>query len=339
MNHATTRTLKRLLFSFVFCFALSALAPAEAATTLRFAGQLPEDHPATALMNNIAKDIAEKTEGRVEVKVYPASQLGDYTLVHQELVRGTIDMALISTPADLDPRLSFVYINGYCPTYDRLEETFQPGSWTWNKMEELNGNLGIKFLGFNIEGFMGVGSTKPLHEPLIPEVDKGVRCRIPNMSAFRVGATAMGFRAVPLPYANLRTALQDGGEADAFTGLPPATAYTMLKDVIKFWHQYGQSIESQSYLMSMKTWEKLSPDDRRVVFEAVAKARTTNLSTVRQEDEKYLQLMREAGIHVMTYTDAQLRPMRNATVAEWGKLADTMTKPFMDEFIEALAPR
>ena len=338
MNHTTTRALKRLFFSFLFCFTLLSFTTAEAAT-LRFAGQLPEDHPATALMNQIAQEIGEQTKGRVEVKVYPASQLGDYTLVHQELVRGTIDMALISTPADLDPRLSFVYINGYCPTYDQLEETFQPGSWVWNEMEKLSENLGVKFLGFNIEGFMGVGSTKPLLEPLVPGVDKGVRCRIPNMPAFNVGTGAMGFRTVFLPYANLRTALQDGGEVDAFTGLPPATAYTLLKDVIKFWHQYGQSIESQSYLMSDKTWEKLSPEDQKIVVEAIARARTTNLSSVRQEDEKYLALMREAGIHVMTYTDAQLRPMRNAVVAEWSKLSETMTKPFMDEFIEALSPR
>lgn len=338
--------MKRVLYTvstlMFFAFMLSLSSPADAAPqfTLRFAGQLPEAHPATAQMNEIAREIAQKTDGRVEVKVYPASQLGDYTLVHQELVRGTIDMALISTPADLDPRMSFVYIHGICRNYDELERVFSDGSWAFKKMDDLNRELGVKFLGFNIEGFMGVGSTKPLLEPVIPNVRKGVRCRIPNMPPFQIGAESMGFdRTVPLPYSNLSTALQEGGDVDAFTGLPPAAAYIMLKDVIKFWHQYNQSIESQSYLMSEKTWDKLSVDDRRAVFEAVAKARTKNLSDVRREDEKYLQLMREAGIHVMTYTDAQLRPMRNAVIADWGKLSNTMTKPFMDEFIENLSPR
>jgi TRAP-type C4-dicarboxylate transport system substrate-binding protein len=336
-------TMKKILYAIPFLALIIFAAGTAAAApqfTLRFAGQLPEDHPATGLMYNIAGEIAEKTEGRVEVKVYPANQLGDYALVHQELVRGTIDMALISVPSDLDPRMSFVYIHGICKDYDDLERVFHDGGWAFEKMRELNANLGVRFLGFNIEGFMGVGSTKPLLEPVLPDVRKGVLCRIPNMPVFQVGAASMGFdQTVPLPYANLRAELQEGGGADAFTGLPPASAYTMLKDIVKYWHHYGQSIESQSYLMSDKTWEKLSADDREAVFEAVAKARAKNLSDVRIEDEKYLQLMREAGIHVMTYTESQLRPIRNAMAADWSKLSDALTKPFMDEFIEALLPR
>ena len=89
-------------------------------------------------MNEIAKEVKEKSKGRIEIKIYPANQLGDYTLVHQELIKGTIDMALISTPGDIDPRMNFVYINGYCAGYNQLKDIFKPGSWAFKKMDELN---------------------------------------------------------------------------------------------------------------------------------------------------------------------------------------------------------
>jgi TRAP-type C4-dicarboxylate transport system substrate-binding protein len=88
---------------FVSLFALmSGSALAAPAVTLKFAGQSPADHPASILMNEIAKEVAQKTNGRIEIKVYPANQLGDYTLVYEELIKGTIDMSCTSVPSQFD---------------------------------------------------------------------------------------------------------------------------------------------------------------------------------------------------------------------------------------------
>ncbi|MDD4160455.1 MAG: C4-dicarboxylate ABC transporter substrate-binding protein, partial [Synergistaceae bacterium] len=89
-------TKRFLLFSFVsvFCAALlvGIAQPATAApVVLKFAGQSPPDHFATASMKEIAKEVAQKTNDRIQIKVYPASQLGDYSLVYEELIRGTVE--------------------------------------------------------------------------------------------------------------------------------------------------------------------------------------------------------------------------------------------------------
>ena len=47
-------------------------------------------------MKEVAKEVSAKSNGRIDIKIFPANQLGDYTLVYEELIRGTIDMALIS---------------------------------------------------------------------------------------------------------------------------------------------------------------------------------------------------------------------------------------------------
>ncbi|MDR1885072.1 MAG: TRAP transporter substrate-binding protein DctP [Synergistaceae bacterium] len=324
----------------LFAFVVMASGSAEAAPeiSLRFAGQFPPEHTATGYMNEIAGAISERSGGRIEVKVYPANQLGDYTLVHQELIKGTIDMALISTPGDIDPRMNFVYINGYCAGYNQLGDIFKPGNWAFRKMDELNQALGVKFLGFNVEGFIGIASTKPVTEPLNPKVDKGVLCRVPNMAPYKLGAEAMGYRTVTIPYSDLYTALQTG-VADAVDGLPPAAAYTILKDVTKYWYQLNYSIENESYMMSMQTWNKLSADDQKIVADAVAEAAAKSITIAKKDDESYMQLMRDQGIETHTYTEEELLPIQQAVAATWESLADIMTKPFMDEFVGALAPK
>ena len=86
----------------MFCaFSLTGIVqPAEAApVVLKFAGQNPPEHFATVSMNEIAKEVAQKTNNRVQIKVFPANQLGDYSLVYEELIRGTVEMACISFPS------------------------------------------------------------------------------------------------------------------------------------------------------------------------------------------------------------------------------------------------
>ena len=314
--------------------------PAAAApeVTLRFAGQSVEQHITTTFMQEVSDEVAKRTDGRVEIKVYPDNQLADYPLVHQELMKGTIDMALISTPGDIDPRLSFVYINGYCTDYDQLEGTFGPSSWAFRKMDELNAELGVKFLGFSLVGFIGVASTKLLNEPLNPAVDKGVVCRIPNMPPFREAALTMGYRAVNIPYSGLYTAMT-AGEADAVTALPVSDAYANLKEAAKHWYQFNLSIEVESYLVSMKTWEKLSPEDRKLIEDVVSEVSAKSIYTAKWGDERYQEMMRERGTEVHIYTDAELVPLRKAARETWPKLAETMTEAFMEEFTKEYAPK
>ena len=327
-----------ILALFAFMASLPLKAEAAPEITLKFAGQFPPEHTATGYMKEIAQTIKEKSKGRIEVKVYPANQLGDYTLVHQELIKGTIDMSLTSTPGDIDPRINFVYINGFCAGYDQLKEVFKPNGWAFKKMDEFNQALGVKFLGFNVEGFIGIASTKPLVEPLNPKVDKGVLCRVPNMAPYKLGAEAMGFRTVTIPYSDLYTALQTG-VADAVDGLPPAACYTILRDVTKYWYQLNYSIENESYMMSMKTWKKLKPADQKLIADTVAAAAAKSITIAKKDDEKYMDLMRKQGIKVYTYSPKELLPIQKAVASTWDKLADTMTKPFIDEFKKALAPK
>lgn len=305
---------------------------------LKFAGQNATDHPATDMMHKIAKEIAEKTDGRIEVKVYPANQLGDYSLVYEEQIRGTIDMSCISVPSQFDPRMELIYINGYVSDYEDAKKVFAQDGWLFKKMNEFNERLGVKLLGFYVEGMIGTGTTKPANEPLTPGVDKGVLIRVPNMDVYNLAAQAMGYNTQTIPYADVYQAIQTG-VVNGVNGYPVAAAYTALGDVLENWYMTNYSIEVLNYMISGQTWAKISPKDQAIIEGILAEATTSSIENAKSVDEHYMDLMRKKGIKVHTYTKEELKPLMKACASTWPKLEKNMTKELMDEFRKELAPK
>ena len=304
---------------------------------LKFAGQSPADHPATEIMNQIAAEVAEKSEGRIEIKVYPANQLGDYTLVFEELIRGTIEMGCISVPSQFDPRLELVYINGFARGYDDVKRIFAPDAWLFGKMHELIDRLGVNLLGFFVEGMIGTGTTKPAVEPLNPAVNKEVLVRVPNMDVYKLAAEAQGYRTVTIPYADVYQSMQTG-VCGGVNGYPVAAAYTALRDVLKHWYMTNYSIECLNIMISGKTWAEMKPEDQKILQEAVNRGAAKSIAMAEEIDAKYMQMMRDYGIEVHTYTQEELTPLAEASATTWSELEKNMTKELMDEFRVNMAP-
>lgn len=61
-------------------FITGGMAEAKKPITLKFAGINPVEHSSTVEMKKMAKNIEKETNGEVKVRVFPAGQLGDYTL-------------------------------------------------------------------------------------------------------------------------------------------------------------------------------------------------------------------------------------------------------------------
>jgi TRAP-type C4-dicarboxylate transport system substrate-binding protein len=323
-------------FSFVFislALVMLIAAPSMAAPemVLRFAGQGTVEHTGTVMMEQVAKEVLEKTDGRIEIKVYPANMLGDYTLVFEELMRGTIDMACISVPSQFNPNLEATYINCFVYGYDDAKKVFAEGGWLFNKMNELCLELGVRVLGFQVTGFIGIASTKPVNEPLVPGVNKNVLVRVPNMDVYKMGAETMGYSTVTIPWADVYVSMQTG-VCDGVDGMDTVAAWDNLKDVMKYWYQLNYSVENWNYLISEMTWKKLSPEDQKIIAEACAKVTQVGVDLAREDQDKHLQLMKDKGIQVFTYTPEELQPIFKAVSATWDNLKGKFDPAMIDEF-------
>jgi len=307
------------------------VSAAEQPIVLKFAGQDPPEHFATKSMQQIAAEVAKKTNNRVQIKVYPANQLGDYSLVYEELIRGTIDMAAISFPSQFDNRMDIIYVQGYTSSYEQVAKVYDPNGWFFKKMDEFNTKLGVKLLGMYLEGMVGIGSVKPLRDPLNPKVDHGVLLRIPNMDVFKTALEGAHFRTISIPFADVYQALQTG-VCDGDTGYSIVAAYTTFGDVIKHWYNLNKNTECLGIMVSAKVWDKLSPADRKIVQAAVSRQAALSIKNARANDQKYLDLMKKKGIQVHMYTPKELKPLMDAFASTWNQLDQTKGKQLMSEF-------
>ena len=325
------RNLKGLLSALLLLVFIAPCAEA-ADITLRFAGQFPDGHYATKLMRDIAGGVNQRTNGRIAIEVYPANKLGDYTLVYEDLMKGKVDMALITNSGQFDPRLELPNLNVF-PSYESAAKDFAPDSWLAKRISEYNTRLGVKFLGFHIEGMTGIASTKKIKSPLDPNSNKGVLARVPLTTVYPEIIRSQGYRTVSLPYAGLAAAVHEDS-CDAVPGVSTGAAATDLAGVVKYWYNLNYTIETLSYLMSADTWDKLREDDLAIIYSEVAKASKRSLETARENDEMNLERMKKSGIKVFTYTEKELAPAREAVLEHMKVLEPTIGKGLMEDALK-----
>ena len=301
---------------------------------LRLAGQYAPEHTTTVLMKEFAKIVNERSNGEIEVRVYPASQLGDYTQIFEELRRGTIDMATISIPSQFDTRLEAVYLHYLAMNYAEARRIYAPGSKMFKLISEVNDSLDVKFLAFNIEGFGGFGTTKLPDNLDDPAGRKNTLMRVPPMAVFQIPCEDEGFQTVSIPFAELYTSLQTG-IADGWSGGPAMVNYVQFRDVIKYFIACNNFIESNSYMMSKVVWEKLSPEHQKIIQDAALEISAKSFDLAEADDAKYIVELEKVGIKVVKFTPEQLQAWADlCRKVTWPKMEARLTKPVIDDLLQ-----
>lgn len=298
---------------------------------LRLASDAPLEHIATGLNNDAAAMVKERTEGRVEVQYFPASQLGGYETVYEEVVRGTIDMAQITIPDALDARLGAAYVPYYAKNYEEAKILFAPDSYLSTQLGELTAANGVKFLGIVLEGFIGMGFVAEPNDVFTPGVNKNVKTRSPAMITFRVAQEDLGYNPITVPYAEVPTAIQTK-VVDGWVGGTPNMNYAWVGEVIN--HMYVNYIhaEATSYVISEKSLAKLSEEDAQTVID-VFQEQSIKSFTVAEENEKvYMQkLADDYGVEVVEFSEEQVNAYADFVRENtWPKLEELLTKELMD---------
>lgn len=298
---------------------------------LRLASDAPLEHIATGLNNELAEMVKERTEGRVEIQYFPASQLGGYETVYEEIVRGTIDAGQITIPDALDARLGAAYIPYYAKNFDEAKVLFAPDSYLCTELGKLTAVNDVRFLGIVLEGFIGQAFVQEPSEMFAPGVNKKVKTRSPAMITFRVAQEDLGFNPITVPYAEVPTAIQTK-VVDGWVGGTPNINYAWVGEVINYMYVNYIHAEATSYVISEKSLAKLTPEDAETVVNAFQEQSVKSFTLAQENEDTYKQkLADDYGVEVVEFTpeqvDAYAQYVRENT---WPKLEDQLTKEFMD---------
>lgn len=300
----------------------------------RVGGMSPEDNPITIALQDYADRIEDETDGRITFDIYPANELGDYTSMYDEVIKGTIDMGLFSLPNELDDRNAIDALPYLVTNYDQVPDMYGVDAYAYNKMAELMDEQGVHMLGIRTLGFAGVGSSKEITDPAETTSDKDLLVRVPQNKIYQKYAESMGFSTVSIPYADIFSAIQTG-TADGIIGAQPAASYLSFRDVIENYYQYNYSFEAMPLMINQDIWEDLSDEDQEIMEKAGEDFTERAFEEAKEIDEEYLEEMKEEGINVVEFSDEELEAFaEHARNEVWPYARETLGEDIVDELLE-----
>lgn len=334
---------KKMRFFMVWFFIISLFVGlcgttvgAEDKLVMKVAGISPLEYRGTLGLNRIAEKVEKATDGRIKMDVFPMNQLGDYTQVFEEIQRGTIEMGLIFIPSQYDVMLEIGSLPFLAEGYEDMRDQLSPGSYVYSIIDESIAKLGIKLLRIYGDGFIGVGSAKKPENFADPKADKNMLIRVAPLAVYKETAQDMGYRTTSIPYADTYSAIQTG-VCDGWIGGSSQINYQVFRDVIDYYTPYNCLFDQTAFLINQKLWDSLSPEDQKVISEAVDYEAEKGFADCKEEDEKYMQMMADEGIEILRITPEQKKALaehiRNVT---WPKLEEKFGKDILDKVKESL---
>lgn len=336
-NNLEVLTVKRFIVSLIVvmcCIFVFSYSKGEAAITIRFAGQEPVEHSSTLDMKKVAELIEKNSNGDIKVKVYPANQLGDYMLIYEELIRGTIDMAQVSLNTAFDQKLLLNCATFMARSWPEAKKIYAKNGWLYNKLDTIHATHGVKFLGFEAQGMSGLGFTKKPVDPINPDVKQKLLVRNPPNDLARYSLEALGYTEITLPYADVYTSMQTG-VIDGWYGGTPVHNYAGFRDILKYYYQLNLTFECANYLFSADVWKKLTPEQQQIITEAVETVSVTSFANAESIDRNDLDRMKKQGIEVFEFTEEQLAPLfKKGREVAWPKMKNVLGEELYDEWIK-----
>ena len=111
---------------------------------LKLAGSMPTDSPSSQGMERIKAYCEEKSGGRLKITTYPANQLGDSTLVIEDIMAGNVDMGCFFIGTSYDARIAINSLPYLATSVEDAKRTYSPGSHYFDAYSKVLADLDIK---------------------------------------------------------------------------------------------------------------------------------------------------------------------------------------------------
>lgn len=260
-------------------------------------------------LKEFAKQVKEKTSGRVNIEIYAASQLGDYTTVQERVSVGDVEMQCASLSPAVNKEIglnSFPYI---VINWKEARKAFGPDGVIVQKMNEYLAKQDLHVIGSWPVYFGGIVLTKEPSAPGDPNVAKNIKIRVPPIRSFELCATALGYQATPVPWADTFTAMQTGIVNGAIGGGAEGY-YANFRDLAKYYIAVNDHFECWFMIINNDVWNKASDGDKKTITEVARVMQEERWKVAEQDEQINMKKLADAGVKVITLTDAELEAMR-----------------------------
>lgn len=288
--------------------------------------------------------VRKKSDGRINIKVYPSSQLisGKQTSEFLMLRNGAIDFALAST-INWSPQIKELNLTALPfflavePDRYKAMDAIMKGK-SGKMMVDAIEKKGVKIIGWAENGFRELTTSKgPINKP---EDMKGLKIRVVGSPIFIETFRELGANPVNMNWSEATTGFQQGvvdGQENPTNGINiPLKIWDFHKNHTD-WHYI---IDPLLMGVNPQVWKSFSPEDQKLLLECAAEAEKYGkaLSRVGMDDgnsETYLKsinmmpdvtdpyaFMVERGMEVNRLSTQQIKEFYDATQkvrSDWSK--------------------
>ncbi|WP_246476148.1 sialic acid TRAP transporter substrate-binding protein SiaP [Roseibium litorale] len=255
-----------------------------------------------------AAEIKERTEGRVDIKVFPASSLGKEVEINEGLGIGAVDI-IYTGPSFVERYYGPIAISDYpfiMRGYDhwksyRTSDLFKELSEGYH---EATGNQVLSLLYY---GMRHVTSNKPI---LKPEDMKGLKIRVPDSPLMLMFPKAVGANPTPMAFSEVYLALQQG-VVDAQENPLPTIKFKKFYEVQSNINLTGHLLNSLLIIASDDAMERIGEADAAIVREVMDKTAMVVSDEIRQQEDDLVAWFREQGV---TVNEVDRKPFQDAVL-------------------------
>jgi len=302
------------------------LSGASAQTVLKWAHVYETSEPFHTESVWAGEEFKKRTNGKYEIQVFPASQLGKETDINQGLTLGTVDI-IISGSSFAARSFAPIGVTYYPFTFRSPEHLINyTKSDIYKELTKgYEEKTGHKIVATTYYGTRHTSSNKPIKSCADM---KGLKIRVPDVPAYLAMPRSCGANTTPIAFAEVYLALQNGtveAQENPLTTIQAKKFYEVQKHIILT----GHIVDHLNTVVAKGTWDKLSEDERKLFGEIAQEAAVRATKQIQKAEVEAVEFFKKQGLTVTEVNKAEFQEAvsKNTTFeqfnyrkADWEKI-------------------
>ena len=278
--------------------------PAAAQTKLKWAHVYEVNEPYHIQALWAAEEIKKRTNGKYEIQVFPASQLGNENQINEGLTLGTLDMVYtgVAFAGSIHKPIAITNAPFILRDFDHWK-AYRDSKLFRDIAAGYEEKTKHKVMSLTYYGQRMVTANREIKKP---EDMKGMKLRVPPAPLFLMFTKSVGANATPIAFAEVYLALQQktvDGQENPLPTIMAKKFYEVQTHIMLT----GHITESLLVIVGGHVWTKLSEDERKIFSEVLIAAAAKATDDIRAQEQKLADEFRKLGNTVVEVDRAAFR--------------------------------
>ena len=294
-----------------------------AAVTINVGYENAVTEPAAQACEKWKELVAEKSNGTINLELFPNSTLGKKNDLIDQMLMGenvitVADGAFLAEYGVKD--FGFFYAPYAFDSWDELWKVLD-SSWYSDLCDQLAAAGGIRVLSSNwIYGARDILSIKPIHTPADLA---GLKLRVSSNDLSITSFTDLGATSVGMDMGDVYQAMS-GGTIDAVEN-PISSLYNRsFHEVAKYLCKNEHILATSMWICGESFFSTLTPDQQQILMECADEAGLMNNDLYDDITAAAEQGMKDAGVEIYELTDADKQAWADAAQKFFDEATDTL---------------